>query len=361
MKPTLKQQLGCWLYERWQLELALRFPSLASSLGCGKFAACNRHERVRKQSLGGYECDWRFTSELTACRFFPLLGRRLLDACFQEWPLRFSSNICIQEQPAVSFLVAVRGTNRLPQFKAVLSSLMGQRDCPVEIIVVEQSHVREFVEHIPEGVRYVHTSEFPSGMPFNKSWALNVAARHASGRYLVIHDADMVVPCDYASRIREVLDAGFDAMLLPRFLFYLNEDDSRRFLEKYDGSRIESCGRVVQNNPTPIAIRAETFWKIGGMDESFFGWGGEDDEFVDRLSGQRFYRGMCFPMIHLWHEEAPKTFKQANEGIYHTRIKLPVGERIRELNARNQGQGSPSIPWEQADGGAEVVSAEMEA
>ena len=54
-----------------------------------------------------------------------------------------------------------------------------------------------------------------------------------------------------------------------------------------------------------IALSRRVYEEIGGFDEEFVGWGGEDNEFWDRCLTRRIYPFAYLPLIHLWHELQP--------------------------------------------------------
>jgi GT2 family glycosyltransferase len=63
---------------------------------------------------------------------------------------------------------------------------------------------------------------------------------------------------------------------------------------------------IMQNFPGgSLGVRREVYHAIGGMDESFEGWGGEDNEFLDRLNTTNVFQGGFLPAVHLWHASRP--------------------------------------------------------
>jgi hypothetical protein len=294
--------LGCWLHERWKTELAMCPFGAIDWLDL-----CNRHEVLsHDKNSGGRICEWRDSSQLTVSRVFPDVGRRLLMACLRHWPvaLNFDEPVAYSKHPEASVLVAVGGTDRIRQFRTVLASLRAQSHSSMEIIVVEHSDTPELNNDLPRDIRYVHIPKTPED-GFNKSKALNVAAGHAHGRCLLIHDADYVVPRDYVSECCRVLK-NVHGVRPSRFNFHLDERSTFEFTEARELPCRPCPEFVVQNNPTPMALRAESYWEIGGHDESFIGWGGEDVEFLSRLRTLSVCEGGWLPTIHLWHPPAPR-------------------------------------------------------
>jgi GT2 family glycosyltransferase len=87
--------------------------------------------------------------------------------------------------------------------------------------------------------------------------------------------------------------------------------------------RDERSEVVIQNlHGGSVAITREGYEAIGGLDEDFVGWGGEDNEFWDRAETLRSTRFGYLPIVHLWH--APQFEKlQANDA--------PAVKRYRDL------------------------------
>ena len=93
---------------------------------------------------------------------------------------------------------------------------------------------------------------------------------------------------------------------------------------------------VHQNNPgLATVIRRETYFEIGGHDERFEGWGGEDVEFLDRLRTRKLYPGSFLPAIHLWHPPAPqKQSGHRNNELLRRIMAEPTESRV--VRARRQ-------------------------
>ncbi len=166
----------------------------------------------------------------------------------------------------------------------------------------------------------------PSSTPYNRSAAFNAGARSARGDVLVLHDNDIVVPRDYAAAAAAAIDAGFEFANLIRFLFYMR------------GTEIAFDAppeRVVQNTQGgSIVARRDAYFDIGGYDEEFVGWGGEDNDFWDRASTRRVQRHGAVPMLHLWHPPQPeKSLGDAAPAVarYRELEAIPAEERIARL------------------------------
>jgi hypothetical protein len=280
------------------------------------------HNRAEETSFDGrgIECAWKFGSELHLVRVFPRTGARLMRKALLQWPIALADVPAGTDAPVVAFLIGHRGRSRLPLLLHTLRSIAAQRDVAVECIVVEQSPSPEIASELPPWVRYVHQPASESE-PYRRAATLNEGARHARAPLLVLHDNDILVPERYAAEIVERAGEGWEAMDLKRFVFYLDPE-----------TRVES---VIQNvRGGSIAITREAYEAIGGFDESFVGWGGEDVEFWERAETRRATRFGYLPIVHLWHAAQPEKLdvdKAPAVKRYYELAAVPVQERIARL------------------------------
>lgn len=318
---------------------------------------CNRYERLEPAPDGkGYRCDWQWTSDLHAPKFLPVLGLRLMERSVADHPIaRSSAPEKKTQQPDISFVIGHRGGDRLPHLLATLESIAAQRDVNLECIVVEQSNQPEIESMLPAWVRYIHTPLPHADMPYSRSWAFNVGARGAQGEVLVLHDNDMLVPVDYAKDVFDRYIDGYQVMNLKRFIFYLDEADSAILFTDKKPLTPRTPESIVQNLEAggSFAITRRAYSQIGGMDESFMGWGGEDNEFWERAQTLKVWPFGYLPMIHLWHrpQSGKGTSERPTAKLYEDRSRIPVMKRIAELTSR--GFGNMSGPTGLAASGGE--------
>ena len=301
---TLRTQLGAVVYN---------VPRFVRTCRRGRWVTMrNRNERIVWSPDGeGVRCDWQWTSDLHIAKVFPSTGGRLLRTALADRPIRFADTFTAPGAVDVSFILGHRGSARLPHLLASLRTIAAQEGARVEAIVVEQSEVRDAEAHLPPWVRYRHTPLPRPDMPFSRSWALNAGAEIARGRVLVFHDNDMLAPVAYAAEILRRFEAGAEFIDLKRFTFYLSESDTARI---FAGAPLEASRQttIVQNlQGASVAAGREAFFEIGGFDESFVGWGGEDNEFWERAQTHRVFDFGYLPFVHLWHAAQPGKAAQA--------------------------------------------------
>jgi hypothetical protein len=332
MRPMpLRQFLGALAYDGLRFERAVR----------GRWERMhNRGETITVDPSGrGVRCEWQWTSPVDYCRFVPRADVRLLRAALKEWPIGFADARADDANPEVTFLIGHRGLSRLPQLLLTLRSIAAQSGAAIECIVIEQSHAREVEQALPEWVRYIHQPSLPSD-PYKRAETFNAGAAAARGRLLILHDNDMLVPQHYAAEVVAHANADWEAIDLKRFIFYLTENETARVLREQTLSLDERSEVVIQNlHGGSLAITREAYGAIGGFDETFVGWGGEDVELWERASTRRATRFGYLPIVHLWHAPQPEKL-QANEAPavkrYFDLANVPVEERIARLRERRR-------------------------
>lgn len=309
----------------------------------GWISLCNRNERLLQQpGEPGVVCDWTWGSSLHAPQILPSLGRRLMRVALDQWPIGFAAEAMQQAgPPRVSFVIALGGEQRVPHLQMVLRSLFAQQGAACEIIVVDQTPEPQ-AERLPPGIVYKHLDKAHLQQGWYKSWAFNVGARLARADIVVFHDGDICVPLEYAQELVRCFSVSeCAAASLQRLLFYLGPNDSDALLS--GGGLHDDCtpALIRQNwKGGTIAVRRETFLRLGGFDEGFVDWGGEDDEFYDRCAEVGHCRSGYLPFLHVWHPPQPQRKVAENANISRVlpkRLAMKRHLRIAELSARRWG------------------------
>jgi len=328
----MREQLGVWLKDRWRYEMALRSPTPEY------LSLANRMERLERAPDGtGFFCRWPYTSRLHAPRLQPHLGQRLLRRCLEHAQISSAPTRPVSPSPPeISVLIGHRGRERLPLLLATLASLAAQHDVHLECLVIEQAAVSEIANDLPDWVRHVLAPLPEASAPYNRSQTFNVGARNALASTLLLHDNDMLVPAGYCRRILERRERGYEVINPKRYIFYLTESHSKNVqsgLARYDEFPPDY---IVQNLEAggSMAISSTGFEAIGGMDEGFVGWGGEDNEFWDRCLTLPTWIWGYEPIVHLWHRSQPLKDDLDNPNIARCReiMKCSPRERIAALN-----------------------------
>ncbi|MFO1353044.1 MAG: galactosyltransferase-related protein [Gammaproteobacteria bacterium] len=312
--------------------------------GQAYLALCNRYERLEAAPDGrGYRCAWQWTSDLHAPKILPRLGRTLMRRILADYPIEFGDAPKACAAPEVSFVIGHRGRERLPNLLLTLKSIAMQRAVRSECIVVEQAVAAEVGCKLPTWVRY-HYAPVDQAMAYSRAQAFNAGARLARGKLLIFNDNDLLVPIVYAERHLRLAELGFEVINLKRFIFYLSPADSRLATAQAAIPPAPTPLSVMQNaqGGGSLAITRNAFQAIGGFDEDFVGWGGEDNEFWERANTRRLYDFGYLPLVHLWHGDQPdKPLGRDAPAVkrYWQLQEQPIAARIARLRQRGNGNG----------------------
>jgi N-terminal domain of galactosyltransferase len=339
MSYSFKQKLGAIVYD-----LPRFLWSIRPSSGHPWVFMRNRDEQlIADGSKTGVQCDWQWTSDLHIAKVFPSLGRALMKRALHDWPIAFGAEpLQHDEKPQVSFVIGHRGMERLPHLLLTVQSIAAQHEVSLECVVVEQSASPEVKGELPPWVRYVHSPLGFADMPYSRAWAFNVGARCARGEVIVLHDNDMLVAADYCRQIIERVRQSYEVINLQRFIFYVTASDSAKALSGEKSLTDCLSESVVQNigGGGSIAITREAYFAIGGFDESFIGWGGEDNEFWERAQTLKVWPYGHLPFVHLWHHAQTDKFNQrrSTATLLEQRSAISPDARIAELTSREFGK-----------------------
>jgi len=145
--------------------------------------------------------------------------------------------------------------------------------------------------------------------PFNRSKALNQAADRA-WQYAIIADSDTWVPAAnlhralLTAKISQRLTAAFDSVVEISQLCTRDIVAGRLSLE--DSFATDCVRRRDMETQSSMLVVPRTLWdKVGGFDENFEGWGGEDSAFwkACTLHAGQPHR-VAGNAYHLWHPPA---------------------------------------------------------
>ena len=210
-----------------------------------------------------------------------------------------------------SYVITYRENNhtRKENLKFILRWVLSM-EIDLEIILVEQDTTQKVdTTSLPSNCKLIFVRN--DGL-FNRAWGLNVGFRHASGKAIAFGDNDLVVD-------REILmdsftlcsdESDYDAIKPFNTVIDMTEKDSKTVLRskqpldslKFQGKKVRIgvsfCSGLV-------VFRRKAYEKLGGYDERFVGWGGEDDAMsrfkIPLLKKAFFVEAEAY---HLWHERS---------------------------------------------------------
>ncbi|GAB4196056.1 MAG: hypothetical protein Tsb002_29130 [Wenzhouxiangellaceae bacterium] len=242
------------------------------------------------------------------------------------------------QQPTVACIITFRQSDdpaRRDNLLAVLDWLSRWPDLPV--VLIEQDEKPALQDELPHP--NLHYRFVCNPGPFNKSWGLNVGARLTAAPWLLFHDADLILghALDDALAAR---NDGYHAISPFRRMLDLDPDESEHVRDcSFDWlparADLNQSDRDAQGEFMPLAgasvlLSRSAYQAVGGWDERFVGWGGEDDAMSDLLWRARVpaVEVNTRPALHLYHQRAPST--TVNQPAY--RNNLALLERQRQLS-----------------------------
>ncbi len=216
----------------------------------------------------------------------------------------------------------------------------------LEIVVVVNQGLKKRCKSLLKGqllpgLKIVETPVSMSNMM--KAFCLNFAAKNAEGDYLLISDADLLYPPCFWSLLLNALPID-KKTVLHFFVGRLNHKITQEIMagkiswpdiyQKYEGRMIfypprsllkrallrisRALSRLanyrvrfynsqliydeIYGSINPCIYHKEFFFDLGGYDEKFIGWGGEDDDLENRtIRAGGINKRIPIIIAHLWH------------------------------------------------------------
>ena len=223
----------------------------------------------------------------------------------------------------VSIIVPMRDRDRGQRLRNLLACLraLADQDAPfgeASVTVVETdtfARCQDLIEPLAD--RYVFA--YKAG-PFNKSWAVNLGLRAAgtpgdpgTPPVTCVLDADVLVDRWFLSRnARRFDDPAHHAHLPFQWMISLDGPSTEQAIWHRIGAGAPEVSsdtlRGLRLREPPggcLWARTEVLHRIGGFDERFEGWGGEDDDVTARLSQVVPLARFDDPLLHLDHPRPP--------------------------------------------------------
>jgi predicted glycosyltransferase involved in capsule biosynthesis len=168
------------------------------------------------------------------------------------------------------------------------------RQKAVEILKehIEKQSYKNYERSIAEEV---FTSE---AQVFNKSWCINKAVKRAKSDAILVLDADIQFDKNYFQKVVDFSEEcpaffqGYKNIILSK-----GRDNPEERIKNFQEVKAAGGAWFVDRN---------FFWEVGGMNESYFGYGAEDQDFWTRaefMLGE--VRSVDADIIHTYHHWHP--------------------------------------------------------
>lgn len=216
---------------------------------------------------------------------------------------------------AVSFITSVRITDERRALNLGYALDWYRQQPDWEWVIVEQDSAPRLDEiELPDGLKRLFVVN-PG--PFNKAWGYNVGARAARGDLLFFCDADLLVPAQALATAVSLCTRRVLAVNPYDRLADLDQAESDRLLareeapsfERADASDRRGQGEQLCFCGGAFLMRRSLHQYLGGFDERYLGWGGEDDAMSLRLARTTAEVAVVQGRValHLWHHREQAT------------------------------------------------------
>lgn len=232
-----------------------------------------------------------------------------------------------------SFIIGYRHSiDRLHNLRRVLDWINGFSH--VDVILVEQD-THSKISHLNLKCRHIFLK---SDAPYNRSWAFNIGVKNSKAEAIVFSDSDLIMnPHDFVAAIREL--ENFEMVNPYKSVLDLQPQESGLPLEELlkidrpgrgenDNQKINLCGGISM-------FRKDAIRKIGGWNEAFIGWGGEDDFQAIKVANFLTHKELEYKCYHLFHnrENPDMRHYQKNLQILQQSASLSKEDLIKSINA----------------------------
>lgn len=181
------------------------------------------------------------------------------------------------------------------------------------LIIIPYRNRKEHLDKLKKSLDYFHEHglstvivEQSEGYPFNRGLLLNVGvASFPDKEYYILHDVDLVPDED-------LIKYYFEYPINPIHLGFRGQRYSKDYIRPFTIDLINFLGGV-------LSISRNDYLKTNGMSNRFWGWGGEDNVQINRLSNMGI--AYVFPEKgYVYDLEEIKTFEEKKKLIESTKI-----------------------------------------
>jgi len=210
----------------------------------------------------------------------------------------------LQNIPKITYVIAYQHKpDRLQNLRRVLEWLQPFQG--LEILLVEQDKVSKIAE-LNLRVKHVFIK---SELPFNKAWAFNVATRYITTPIIIFGDSDLIIHPNSFIQGVQALD-NYDCVNPYNSVVDLTPQEAQMDLNSIlqidrigrgeaadDIQKVPLCGGI-------IMFKKEKLYEIGGWNQDFISWGGEDDFQSLKVKTFLTHTTLSNRCYHFYHEKA---------------------------------------------------------
>lgn len=232
--------------------------------------------------------------------------------------------------------------DRFHNLKKVLDWINGFAN--VDVILIEQD-THSKISHLPLKARHIFLK---SEKPYNKSWAFNVATKEAKSDIIIFADSDLIMnPNEFIEAVK--LLEKYEMVNPYSSVVDLQPNETNHQLDQMllidrpgrgetDHQKVPLCGGI-------CIFRKSAILKIGGWNESFMGWGAEDDFQSHKVKNFLSWTECKNKCYHLYHSrETPNMlYYQRNLQLLQQLTSLSKEDLVKTVNMSVQKNGMKNL------------------
>lgn len=221
--------------------------------------------------------------------------------------------------------------DRLQNLKRVLEWINGFNG--VEVLLIEQDRHSK-IKNLNLKAKHIFVK---SDMPYNRSWAFNIALKYAQSPILVFGDSDLMMnPNEFieglkALQTHEMVSPYYSVVDLTQQESGL---DFGQILQINRPGRGETDNQKINISGGIAMFRRDAISRIGGWNEDFIGWGGEDDFQTMKVKNFLSWTEIKYRCYHLYHakEQPDMKWYQRNLQILNNTAKFTKEDMAKHIN-----------------------------
>lgn len=230
-----------------------------------------------------------------------------------------------------TYIIAYRHRiDRIQNLRRVLDWINGFGG--VQVILVEQD-THSKISHLSLKAKHIFTK---SNLPFNKSLAFNVGLKYSQSDVIVFGDSDLIMnPQEFIKALNTL--SQYEMVNPYNSVIDLTQEESNLPLENLvsinrpgrgetDIQKVPLCGGI-------CLFRKDSIYKIGGWNEDFIGWGGEDDFESIKVKHFLNWTELEAKCYHLWHDRGMPDQKwyQRNLQLLNKLAQMPKEQHLKGI------------------------------
>jgi predicted glycosyltransferase involved in capsule biosynthesis len=170
----------------------------------------------------------------------------------------------------------------------------------VQVLLVEQDKFSK-ISHLNLKAQHIFVK---SDMPYNRSWSFNIGLKYAKSDLIVCGDSDLIMePNDFIQGLKAL--HSFEMVSPYHSVVDLTHQESNLQIEQIISinrpGRGETDHQKINISGGIAMFRRDALLKIGGWNENFIGWGGEDDFQTLKVENFLSWKELKARCYHLYH------------------------------------------------------------